>query len=764
MQKRIKYLLLRYSPFIILFILPFLLFYKAFTGNTIVVGDFTGSDLLDLHLPFKQILHRTWPQRQIPLWEPDLSLGFPVVGEGQSGPFYPPNIIFSFLPPHLGLALSIVSSFILAALFSYLYSRSINLSRFSSLVAALSFTFSAFFVTRLKHVNLIAVSAWTPFLFWTAKKLFATRKLRFAALAALGLNMQFLAGHPQMTFFSLFIFLIYFLFEAGRSIKDNGFAVAFPLASLSLLITLGLGIGLSAVQILPTLELTQLTQRQEYTLQTASAYPFHPKNLLTLISPYYLGNPATGSYSENIRLTGVFWENASYIGLLPLILALWTALSSLIKLKQKRFSYQLFFLGLSLLSLLLMLGRFTPLFSTLWQLVPGFSLFRFPTRFNLFLIFSLSILAGTGAKKLVQKLMSLKTKASKKTLTDPEEARLSWPLTALQTKIAIAGFILVDLFVFASSYIDYLPQDKFLKTPETAERILQDEGSFRIYSLTQYNQSPYSALGWKNQEDAILGIRKAIPPNNNLLYNLSSFTDRGWFEGGLGLRRRNRLENFLIRENQNAVLTGKLLGTYNVKYILSFSEALGIEINKLEEYDLGEQFASPLRLFENHQVMPRTYFVPEAEVTTDPEAVFDKLVELEFLPTKTVILEKPPLELPEKFAGALDQFRADNPVEITEYSDTQVTIKTNLKNHGFLVLSDIFYPGWKAQVDGQEQDILRANYLVRALELWPGEHQIRFYYDPPLFKAGAIISFSCLAITLAAALFTTFYKRFSRSS
>jgi len=593
---------------------------------------------------------------------------------------------------------------------------------------------------------MINVAAWAPFLFWTTKNLFSKRQLRYAFLSSIAIALQFFAGHPQMTFFCLFIFIIYFLFEAALSHKNSGFAVTFPLASLALFIIVVVAIGLSAIQILPTLELTQLSERTAYTFQTATAYPFHPKNLMTFISPYYFGNPALGSYREDVTRTGVFWENSSYIGLLPFILAI-AALIPAIR-KKPRPIYLLFFASLALFSTVLMLGRFTPIYALLWQLLPGFQLFRFPTRFNLFLIFSLSILSGYGASLLLKKLIGFKNLPLVSQTKRSDDTRFSWPLSIRQTQAMIIGFILIDLFVFASAYIAYVPLDKFQQEPAIVKRLAEDRSFFRIYNLTQYTQSPYQTLGWKRDQDAILAIRDAIPPNNNLLYNLASFADRGWFEGGLGLTRRNRLENYLLYENQDPVVTGKILGIFNVKYITSFSESLGIEIEKIEEYDLGKQFATSLKLFKNNMVMPRVSFVPEAEVIQDGEAILRRLSHTEFLPTKTVILEDQPHTIPEKFTGIMDAFREENPLTILSYKDQEVTIEADIKNHGFLVLSDLFYPGWKAQVDGTSQPILKANYLVRALELEPGKHTIRFWFAPTSFQIGKLISLVALLILM----------------
>jgi len=67
-----------------------------------------------------------------------------------------------------------------------------------------------------------------------------------------------------------------------------------------------------------------------------------------------------------------------------------------------------------------------------------------------------------------------------------------------------------------------------------------------------------------------------------------------------------------------------------------------------------------------------------------------------------------------------------------------------MDGEGFLILSDVYYPGWKVYVDGIEEKIYRADYLLRAVHLPPGFHQVRFVYDPMSFKVGLWIILSTL--------------------
>ncbi|MFH0863540.1 MAG: hypothetical protein V1858_00415, partial [Candidatus Gottesmanbacteria bacterium] len=132
-------------PVIVIVFLVGLFFGQATLGKTLITnGDFSGSDLLDLHLPFKFALSQAITHGQLPLWNINMVNGFPLFAEGQTGVFYPPNLIFSLLPAPLALNYSIILTFILAGFFTYLYCRSLAFSRFSSLSAAIIFIFSAF--------------------------------------------------------------------------------------------------------------------------------------------------------------------------------------------------------------------------------------------------------------------------------------------------------------------------------------------------------------------------------------------------------------------------------------------------------------------------------------------------------------------------------------------------------------------------------------------------------------------------------------------
>ena len=735
----------KFFPLALILLFPCLLFWRVFFGNIVVSGDFTGSDLLDLHLPFKYLIHNNLSNFSLPLWEKNVAMGFPVLAEGQSGVFYPINLVLSFVSPETSLNISIILVFSVALLSSYIYFRLLGKSRALSLFGAVTFAFSAFFVTRFKHLNLVNVASLFPLLLVFTKLYFDTKKIVMTLFAAMTLSLMIFAGHPQITFYNGLIFCFYAIFESIRTYKKDP---AFAISGLFSIITIAVvvGLALSSVQILPTLELTVRSPRAIVSDSSLGSFPFHLKNMIGFISPYYWGNPAIATYLPDIRTHGIFWENANYIGLLGISFALLRIF--LVILRRNGNVYDKFFIALAGLSFLLILGTMTPVFPAIFSNVPLMNLFRFPNRFNLYLIFSLSFLSIGGLEYVSDKLKKLRKRKLQKDPDNPDQIEIKWPFNKTQTVSIFIAFTMLDLFVFANAYVGYASIDKLNPKPEFIELLSNDVDHYRTYSMTQYMDSPYQSLGWKNDIESILDSRKSLAPNNNIIFNLPYFSDRGWFEGGLSIARRNEVENFILYKNTDEALTGKVLGMYSVKHILSFSEYIGIEIFKESEIELGDRYALNLNLLRNDQAIPRLYFVPEAEIITNQREVFNRVTDLNHLPTRTVILEENPRLAPPTFEESLTDFQDRNSVRIISESNTRIVINAEIEDHGFMVLNDTYYPGWKVRVNEIEDKIFQANYLSRAVELTPGDHRIEFYYDPLSYKIGKYISLITLMVLL----------------
>jgi uncharacterized membrane protein YfhO len=85
---------------------------------------------------------------------------------------------------------------------------------------------------------------------------------------------------------------------------------------------------------------------------------------------------------------------------------------------------------------------------------------------------------------------------------------------------------------------------------------------------------------------------------------------------------------------------------------------------------------------------------------------------------------------------------------IREYAPNRVLIEADLQHPGYLVLTDVFAPGWTAKVDGNREMIVPGNVAFRAIPLPPGSHRVELNYSPPGFKIGLGISLLCVCVAL----------------
>jgi hypothetical protein len=152
------------------------------------------------------------------------------------------------------------------------------------------------------------------------------------------------------------------------------------------------------------------------------------------------------------------------------------------------------------------------------------------------------------------------------------------------------------------------------------------------------------------------------------------------------------------------------------------------------------------RVFERQHVLPRAYFVSRARTLSSPDAVLAALDTPSFDPRLEVLLEDPesdPLPAPAAEASAA--------VHISSYEPERVEIEADVSAPGYLVLTDLHYPGWKAFVDDREEPISRADYLFRAVRLAPGHSVVRFEYQPRSFRIGIALSAAAAVLIAVAA-------------
>jgi hypothetical protein len=154
-------------------------------------------------------------------------------------------------------------------------------------------------------------------------------------------------------------------------------------------------------------------------------------------------------------------------------------------------------------------------------------------------------------------------------------------------------------------------------------------------------------------------------------------------------------------------------------------------------------YDNEIKIYQNHNVFPRSFVVHNAEVIKDEKKILDRLDDLNFDLRNSVVIEK---DLPPQFTNTKS---VDNStVDIIEYNPDSVVLQANMESDGFLILTDTFYPGWRAFIDDKETDIYEADYFLRAVYLEKGPHSVVFKYVPATFWFGLYLSLATAAVII----------------
>lgn len=364
---------------------------------------FIDGDILYSFLPFHTELARALAEGRLPLWTPGIQAGFPLFAEGEVGALYPPNWVFHLLlPTPTALSYIILFHWSWAAIGMYLLCRSLSQRVASGALAAIVFGASGFMLARVPHVPLFVVASWLPWLLllqirYRRAALEGKRTNGWFLLMVLAIGLQFLGGSPQLAFLNIGTFVIVGITDPflrnyrnmplktwfARSVRQT------PKTVLVTILSVGLGVGLAAIQLLPTAELVALSTRgQDLGEAFFSSFSLNPAYLTQFVFPFQVLGQPTFYNTE-------YW---GYLGMLPLLLALAAPFL-------RRDPWTWFFFLFALVALALSLGTYQPFYEWLYN-VPVFNRFRVPARFLFLFTFAGAYLAGIGLEELSNRLRS----------------------------------------------------------------------------------------------------------------------------------------------------------------------------------------------------------------------------------------------------------------------------------------------------------------------------------------------------------------------
>lgn len=709
------------------------LFYPV--SSLFMIPDFGESDVLHLNLPLKVILSDAYQNGQWPLWNPLVANGFPLLAEGQIGTFYLPNLLlFRFLPLVIAYNLSLVLVYISLAGGTYLFGRNLGFSVISASFAAFIFTFSGFFSVHLNHLNFLQTVSLTPFLFYGFLRLWKKPSLKWTILISFLISQQIFAGYLTILYVSLVgigIFLILYSFLTHISWRDSLKRFLFVLIGLTA------AAGLAAIQLLPTYELWKMSSRAEgLDYSTVTSFPYPPKHLLAFINPYIFGNPATGTYPAFDSNWGIFWENTAYIGIFPLLLIL----ISLFLHKKKIVKLHLLFL---FITLLLVLGKYSPLYF-LYSL-PPFSLFRVPSRYLLLTVWSATMLSSFALEWVLKSVSKL-------------THRYTYVVIAVFS-VVIAFIITLDEYRFSYAYPPISDANWWYQTPETAKLISSfNQPKITSIGVSQLWNSVFLKKGWQDIA-AYRYFTNSLYPDQNVLFSIAHMDIN---TGGLIPRRialtsqlaKDLLIDMDLQTASMSSLAKNVLSLSSVSFFISAYPLEAANVSLIAKVAPPSQTTFPAYLlYQNQTPKPRVYMAYKTKTIETAEQAVLELGKEDFLAQNVVLTES---DLESSRLGKLDPASKAH-VEFS--SNDEVVVKVETSSDGLLVLTDSFYPGWRAYIDGAVTPIYQVNISQRGVIIPAGIHTVRFFYQPQSFVIGkgitlvsmiivSLMAFSCSVLSV----------------
>ncbi|GAB1430676.1 hypothetical protein MASR2M18_15100 [Ignavibacteria bacterium] len=751
----------KYARWIILGI--FLATTLIFFSDILFGKKFLWDDVIEYTYPLATFAARSTASGQIPHWNPYTFSGMPFAADFQAQYFYPPHFLLPlFLKadgslPVKAIEWVILLHFALAQWAMFRFCRSRGISGWGSLIAAVSYAFCGSLAVKTIHPMVAYQLAYFPLILTYFHEAVFMRRWRSVLYTGLFLGLAIISGHPQTSLYIL-IFLAGYalwtsataLFSKELGVKDLGFA------AIRAAVPVVIAIGLVAIQFFPAKELASLSERNEITYEKSADGSMQSKQWLTAVVPNLFGAvfpsnpkmqfalPATDDTPEkpHYEQTHFYWDTAFYFGIVALMFGLYGA--------ARRWNTPLggYLLAISGFALLYGLGKNGFLHEMLYG-VPVFGSFRNPGRMMFYVGFAFSYFAGIGFDSL---LLNRK---------NPRELKIFLLVVTVPLLLAVlaaagtladmtgvpeiisAGSVGATALILAMLAIGAgLLMHRGILSPAAAGILLAATAFIDLtLAYAPFSKGAQNPADMYRIDPALKEHFQAKDINN--LFRVSIRNNYGMAMP----RNQGPLDQIMLFEGYNPILLQRrsppaatpeeVMDLLNIRYILQFDPATG-----------QNGFA------ERPSCLPRARLTYQT-VVTSPENVENRMKQGGIDYRQIAVLEEQPeIDLPnvkpEEIPHSINCVRYTN--NVMEYSVTT-------DKPGILCLSEIWYPSWKAEIDGKPAKMLRANYSLRAIAVPAGTHSVVLRYDSALFTAGIWTTTFTLVAVFAGLFFDSRRKR-----
>jgi len=761
-------------PLLIVAVALIVIFYRLLLGEVL----FWGLPALQFY-PWREYAFEMLRGGQLPLWNPYNGAGAPLIANYQSALFYPLNWLGLILPLGFAMSITAVLHLFIAAWGMFAFTGRLGVPNLGRGVSALAFGMGSFLVARLGTYPMIFAMAWIPWVMWAALGVLIRFRTRDVAMLAFFAALQLLSGHAQMAWYSMLLVGFFTLYWLLRARPSDGWQ------RLGLVIGgLALGAGIAAVQLLPTAELLRSSQRSGgVDFEFAMNFSYSPARTLNLLSPNVFGNPGDGSFVTE----GAHFEDAVYIGLLPLFAAIVAVIAWIGRLFRRGsktpdseshaydpetseiqafvrvesppdglniFATVPFWFVIVIVAYIFGLGQNTSIYPFLFNNVPTFDLFQAPVRWHIWMVFGLAVLAGIGTQAW---------------------GRGYWLFFG--TRLAIAGGIgaaILAIFV-APQFLDIESNEGvqvliaavaltgIFGAVAGALTLLQPDRDSNRYAWWGFAVLLFVAV------DLVLaaqGLNPTIPAAFYDRLPSADATTRGYWpaevEEYVDFEKYLQFKDYRVAvdnwqafrasgaPNLNLLDRQYLLNNFDPLRVGHFAAYIDlIEANPQSRNTLlqaagvdGVYNQDESRESLNQEAV-RAWFVESICWHPDETALVEGLLSADWQPLRQAHL-----------IGTADcpelSPEAHPPGKILTLQDDRnsVTMDVQTETGGLLVLADTDYPGWTAMVDGNPTRILRVNGTFRAVEVPAGASRVEFTYRPGWLLPGIVVSVVSLLVML----------------
>ena len=764
--------------------------FAAFIALLAIPGVFTFSrvffarDLATFFRPHHLWFRETLFGGSLPFWNPYLGCGYSTVNDPALQTFFPLTLPLRLLPATIGFNLFVALPIVVAAFGMHLFLRRI-VSQKAAGLGAIVFAASGPMLSTANMPNLAWSCALAPWVLAAVATLAEGWTWRRVAAVSATCALMLLAGEPVTFAATAALAVAYAAIFGGRA----RWRVAGATAAAVLFSAL-----LSAVQVFPTAAITSASIRSSGALR--DMWSLHPARLLETVAPFLYGR-YTGLPHEITQWLFIFNDAREpllfsvYLGVPALLVAAVGA--SLVA----RSRPAAFWSAAGIVSLLAALGSHTPIYRAAVTLVPGLSLFRFPSKYLVLTALAVAVLAAIGwdaiereRRKFIGPLvlaggfvvlagialylvrvapesgLALATRlASALSLPQVEPASRSLvaavggaaPRLLLVTSLGAAALWFARSRAASVALYLLIVGDLILaNAPINPTIAVSDLEPFDWVQMTKEHPGDRVFVARDYLHEGRGAPDVATPPAFSpdwpvVAYQAVYETAIGTDLSGAavpqtlsreltGLRPREYLSLLRRFRESDRVMRDRFLSWAGTRYLLTTSPPV-IPATARAQVPMGS-----LTLYESTPEGSRAFVVSSGLVEPDVESQISKLFDPSFDPYSNVLVDRgSPL------SGSGERGHAT----MRSATATSVEIDASApEGGGYLVLLDSYDPGWKVEVDGRDAEMVRADGVFRAVRIPAGEHHLRFRYAPRALVVGAAISALSVA-ALAAAIFSS---------